>query len=111
MNKNYRTLLAVLIALSLIAGFTTYLNSPDLSKPVAQGGGARTKFDSVTQLAQESTANSTITNNWIDNAQFPIDKSQFKKAPEFAENSGYINTELIKLADLRGKVVLVKLYL
>jgi thiol-disulfide isomerase/thioredoxin len=113
MNKNNHTLLAELTALSLIAGFTTYLNSPDLSKPIAQGeegGRATTKIDSTTQLSQESTENSTITTNCINNAQSPIDKSQFKKAPEFAETTGYINTELIKLTDLRGKVVLVNFW-
>ena len=41
-------------------------------------------------------------------AQFEIDKMQFKKAPEFTGTTGYINTPApIKLADLRGKVVLV----
>jgi thiol-disulfide isomerase/thioredoxin len=41
-------------------------------------------------------------------AQFEIDKSQFKKAPEFTGITGYINTLApVKLADLRGKVVLV----
>jgi thiol-disulfide isomerase/thioredoxin len=112
MNKNNHTLLAALIALSLIAGFTTYFVSPDLNKTVAQGEGEgiTTKFDSTTQLAQEGTENSTITNNRINNAQSPIDKSQFKKAPEFAETTGYINTELIKLTDLRGKVVLVNFW-
>ena len=41
-------------------------------------------------------------------AQFEIDNSQFKKAPEFKGTTGYINTPVpIKLADLRGKVVLV----
>jgi thiol-disulfide isomerase/thioredoxin len=39
---------------------------------------------------------------------FTIDKSQFKKAPEFTGVTGFVNTpSLIKLADLRGKVVLV----
>jgi thiol-disulfide isomerase/thioredoxin len=41
-------------------------------------------------------------------AQFKIDKSQFKKAPEFTGITGYLNTPApIKLADLKGKVVLV----
>jgi thiol-disulfide isomerase/thioredoxin len=41
-------------------------------------------------------------------AQFEIDKSQFKKAPEFTDITGYVNTPApIKLADLKGKVVLV----
>ena len=39
---------------------------------------------------------------------FMFDKSQFKKAPEFTGITGYINTNsAIKLADLKGKVVLV----
>ncbi len=41
------------------------------------------------------------------NAQFKIDKSQFKMAPEFTQVTGYINTNPVKLSDLRGKVVLV----
>jgi thiol-disulfide isomerase/thioredoxin len=41
-------------------------------------------------------------------AQFEIDKSQFKKASEFTGITGYINTPSpVKLADLKGKVVLV----
>ena len=36
-----------------------------------------------------------------------MDKSQFKKAPEFAKITGYINTEPINLKNLKGKVVLV----
>jgi thiol-disulfide isomerase/thioredoxin len=41
-------------------------------------------------------------------AQFKIDKSQFKKAQEFTGTTGYLNTPTpVKLADLKGKVVLV----
>ena len=37
-----------------------------------------------------------------------IDKSQFKKAPEFVGITGYINTPVpIKLADLKGKIILI----
>ncbi len=39
--------------------------------------------------------------------QFKTDKSQFKKAPEFTQVTGYVNTNPIKLSDLKGKVVLV----
>jgi thiol-disulfide isomerase/thioredoxin len=43
-----------------------------------------------------------------------IDKSQFKKAPEFAQISGYINTpnnnSPITLSSLKGKVVLVYIW-
>ena len=39
---------------------------------------------------------------------FTIDKSQFKKAPEFVGITGYINTPVpIKLADLKGKIILI----
>ena len=39
---------------------------------------------------------------------FIIDKSQFKKAPEFTGITGFVNTPgPIKLADLKGKVVLL----
>ncbi len=39
--------------------------------------------------------------------QYKVDKSSFKKAPEFSNVTGYINTNPIKLSDLKGKVVLV----
>jgi thiol-disulfide isomerase/thioredoxin len=42
-------------------------------------------------------------------AQFEVDKSQFKKAPEFTSDTGFINTStLVKLADMKGKVILVR---
>jgi hypothetical protein len=41
-------------------------------------------------------------------AQFEIDKSQFKKAPEFTSDTGFINTATpVKLADMKGNVILV----
>ena len=41
-------------------------------------------------------------------AQFKMDKSQFKRAPEFTGITGYINTPSpVKLADFKGKIVLV----
>ena len=41
-------------------------------------------------------------------AQFNMDKSQFKRAPEFTGITGYINTPSpVKLSDLKGKIVLV----
>jgi thiol-disulfide isomerase/thioredoxin len=49
-----------------------------------------------------------LTQNGNTQNHFMIDKSQFKKAPEFTGITGYINTNsAIKLADLKGKVVLV----
>ena len=55
--------------------------------------------------------NGTIKTIKLDKAQFlQIDKSQFQKAPEFAQIAGYINTPSsapLTLASLKGKVVLV----
>jgi len=62
-------------------------------------------------VSTSSTANSTIKTIKLDRSQFlQIDKSQFQKAPEFAQIAGYINTPNnapITLASLKGKVVLV----
>jgi thiol-disulfide isomerase/thioredoxin len=57
----------------------------------------------------------TTTTMKLNTAQFKqIDKSQFKKAPEFAQISGYINTPNnngpITLSSLRGKVVLLYIW-
>ena len=50
----------------------------------------------------------------INKTQFQqVDKSQFKKAPEFAQISGYINTpnnNSLTLSSLKGKVVLVYIW-
>jgi thiol-disulfide isomerase/thioredoxin len=45
--------------------------------------------------------------NSISNVKLSIDKSQFRKAPEFKGITSYINTNQTKLSDLKGKVVLV----
>jgi thiol-disulfide isomerase/thioredoxin len=59
--------------------------------------------------------NQTATTIKLNTTQFqPIDKSQFKKASEFAQISGYINTpnnnSPITLSSLKGKVVLVYIW-
>jgi thiol-disulfide isomerase/thioredoxin len=60
--------------------------------------------------------NQNITTMKLNVTQFQqIDKSQFKKAPEFAQISGYINTpnnnsSPITLSSLKGKVVLVYIW-
>ena len=110
--KNNHTILALaaIIAVSLIAGYTIYFNSPYLNKTVSaqeEGTGSTARFKSTSQLAQETIENSATTNRQINDTQFLIDKSQFKKAPEFADINRFINTAPIKLAGLKGKVVLV----
>ncbi len=73
----------------LIAGFGVYFNSPMLNKAASD--------------QQENFVPAAITQN----GTLEIDKSQFKLAPELTQVSGYINTDPITLADLRGKIVLV----
>lgn len=93
MNTDNISALAVGIGVvALIAGFGIYFNSPDLNK----ASGQQDTFV-PSAVVQE---NGTIT-------KVQIDKSQFKQAPELARISGYINTEPITLAELKGKVVLV----
>jgi thiol-disulfide isomerase/thioredoxin len=93
MNTDNISALAVGIGVvALIAGFGIYFNSPDLNK----ASGQQDTFV-PSAVVQE---NGTIT-------KVQIDKSQFKQAPELAKISGYINTEPITLAELKGKVVLV----
>ena len=93
MNTDNISALAVGIGVvALIAGFGIYFNSPALNN----ASGQQDTFV-PSAVVQE---NGTIT-------KVEIDKSQFKKAPELARISGYINTEPITLAELKGKVVLV----
>lgn len=105
MNKDNLSALAMAIAVvSLIVGFAVYFNSPELNIAVSNERATTSNFVSAIQVAQEGS-NTTTTN--IKKAQLSIDRSQFKKAPEFDKITGYINTEPINLSDLKGKVVLV----
>jgi len=104
MNKdNLSALIMGIGVVSLIVGFAVYFNSPELNKVVGSGQGGTTNFIPAIQTIQESN-NDSMT---IKKAQFSVDKSQFKKAPEFEKITGFINTKPISLADLKGKVVLV----
>nr|WP_294804709.1 thioredoxin family protein [uncultured Nitrososphaera sp.] len=95
MNRDNASALAVGVAVVvLIAGFGFYFNNPALNNkaPAGQSG-------TIIPAAANST---TLT------AKPHIDKSQFKQAPEFVGISNYINSpQPFKLADLKGKVVLV----
>lgn len=94
MNTDNLSALAVGIGVvALIAGFGIYFNSPSLN---IVASGQQGNFI-PSEVAQENGAVTKV----------QIDKSQFKKAPELAMISGYINTEPLTLADLKGKVVLV----
>ncbi|HEX2304819.1 MAG TPA: thioredoxin family protein [Nitrososphaeraceae archaeon] len=101
MNKdNFSALVMAIGVVSLIVGFAIYFNSAEVNKVVSVQGGT-TNFVPIKEY------NNNDTTTTIKNAQFSIDKSQFKKAPEFEKVSGYINSKPLNLSDLKGKVVLV----
>ena len=94
MNADNLSALAVGIGVvMLIAGFGVYFNSPELNKAAS----SQQKSFVPAAIVED---NGTIT-------RVQIDKSQFKQAPELTKITGYINSEPITLADLRGRVVLV----
>src|SRR6266540_2711594 len=99
MNRdNISALLTGIAVVALIVGFAVYFNNPALNK-VSSAQNAGKGFVSTVTV---DSATGKITK-----AQYSIDKSQFTKAPDFADVSGYINTNPITLKDLKGKVVLV----
>ena len=93
------------------------VHSPELGfvGNIDNGNGAGQRFK-MTNPAMEAklVENQTVTTIKLNTTQFQIDKSQFKKAPEFAQISGYINTpnnnSPITLSSLKGKVVLVYIW-
>jgi thiol-disulfide isomerase/thioredoxin len=94
------------------------IHSPDFisEENIASVNGTVQKFGITNPaLADGMVENQTVTTIKLNTTQFQqIDKSQFKKAPEFAQISGYINTpnnnSPITLSSLRGKVVLVYIW-
>lgn len=96
MNKdNISALLTAVGVVALIVGFAIYFNNPGLNKP--------SLGDSNGQVITLNGNNESS----ISNVKLSIDKSQFRKAPEFKGITSYINTNQTKLSDLKGKVVLV----
>ena len=109
MNRdNLSALLLGVAVITLIAGFGIYFNSPALNK-ASSSSIAQQKLEKLVSAA--TTQNGTVTTIKLNQDQFQhIDKSQFIKAPEFAQITGYINTphnSPITLSSLKGKVVLV----
>ena len=96
MNKdNISALLTGIGVVALIVGFAIYFNNPGLNKsPLGNSNGQVITSDGNSK-------------NSISNVKLSIDKSQFRKAPEFKGITSYINTNQTKLSDLKGKVVLV----
>ena len=94
MNTDNLSALAVGIGVvTLIAGFGVYFNSPELNKAAS---GQQKNFVPAAIVEDNDTIK-----------RVQIDKTQLRLAPELTKISGYINSEPITLADLRGKVVLV----
>src|SRR5688572_7548455 len=94
MNRDNLSALIVGAAVApFIAGFGVYLNT---SEPNNGASGQKKSLVPATIVED----NGTIT-------RVQIDKSQFKLDQELIDVNGYINSEPITLADLRGKVVLV----
>ena len=134
----------VIAIVSIIVGFTIYFNNPSLNqawsvlqqqqqkdKDLVLGGvhSPEFKFEKnqanvkkavqtgITHPAIEAgmVENHTITTIKLNATKFQqLDKSQFMKAPEFAQISGYINTpnnnHPVTLSSLRGKVVLLYIW-
>ncbi|MEO9321637.1 MAG: thioredoxin family protein [Nitrososphaera sp.] len=126
MNTENLSALAVGIGVvALIAGFAIYFNSPALNKSSSAGASGTNYVPAV--IVQNSTSKPVAAGNQTANspavpvnssapksnatATRPlvlIDKSQFRKAPELAGITGYINSgNNLTLSSLRGKVVLV----
>jgi thiol-disulfide isomerase/thioredoxin len=89
-------LVAIIAIIGLVLAPAVYSSSNTVKATTSTEG--QTSPPTVLPLVQ----NGNTQNHFI------IDKSQFKKAPEFTGVTGFVNTPApIKLADLRGKVVLV----
>lgn len=101
-NDNISILIITVGVLSMIVGLAAFFNNFDLSykKEMLSSLGSQASGFSLSNIQQDTNAK-------YYGIQFMIDKSQFKKAPEFTQVTGYVNTNPLKISDLRGKVVLV----
>ena len=93
------------------------LHSPEVKFEKNQANVKKAVQTGITHPAIEAgmVENHTITTIKLNATKFQqLDKSQFMKAPEFAQISGYINTpnnnHPITLSSLRGKVVLLYIW-
>lgn len=104
MQKNDKISIIIISVgvLTLIIGFAAVFNNSDLTyiKEMISSSVSQVSGFSLSNFQQD-------TNATYYGIQFKIDKSQFKKAPEFRKVTGYVNTDPLKISDLKGKVVLV----
>jgi thiol-disulfide isomerase/thioredoxin len=139
-RENISAILTAVGVIALIVGFAVYFNSPELNtaglasikqqqqieKLLSSESSSSSSSSKSTPSAVDSTEKVMVRDMVADRpsstGNFPIviklnrsefeqiDSSQFRKAPEFRDVTGYINTNTSKpldLQDLRGKVVLV----
>jgi thiol-disulfide isomerase/thioredoxin len=107
MNRDNASALAVGVAVVvLIAGFGFYFNNPELNKSNSSNNVSAGPASQIVPVG--ANGNNTTTAAAVAATKPHVDKSQFKRAPELAGISNYINSpQPFKLADLKGKVVLV----
>src|SRR5205085_3261682 len=106
MNTDNLSALAVGIAVvALIVGFAIYFNNPALNK----GSSAQASFVPAVVLQNGTSPVSTGNGSSAQKVTLVhIDKPQFRKAPELAGITGYVNAgSNLTLSSLKGKVVLV----
>ena len=133
-------IMTMTVVVSVIVGVTIYFDNPSLNqawsvkeqkdKDLAVSGVHSPEFqfeknyDKVKRAVQTGITHPAIASGMVENhtmttiklntTQFQqIDKSQFIKAPEFAQISDYINTpndSPLTLSSLKGKVVLVYIW-
>jgi thiol-disulfide isomerase/thioredoxin len=101
-NDKISILIISVGVLTLIIGFAAVFNNSDLTyvKEMISSSVSQASGFSLSNIQQDTNAR-------YYGIQFKIDKSQFKKAPEFTQVTGYVNTDPLKISDLKGKVVLV----
>jgi len=102
--------ISVILTLSLAVVITSAMLSNGLKGAAAPSEDQQQQQQQLQQAESKDgyTIYESINKNQIDNAQFKTDNSQFKRAPEFTDITGYLNTNPdLKLTDLKGKVVLV----
>ena len=103
-RQSGNVLVVVIAVIALLLAPAMYITGASPVKATPSNQGQISSRISVLPIAQ----NGNTGNRFYPVAQFEIDKSHFKRAPEFTGITGYINTPApIRLADLKGKVVLV----
>ena len=99
---------------SVVGGGGVHSSELEFERNYTNTENATQKGVSHPVVAAGMMENRTITTIKLNATKFQqIDKSQFAKAPEFAQISGYINTpnnSSITLSSLKGKVVLVYIW-